>query len=204
MRAARQLSVAAAVGLLIVGRSTAQQAPGVATPAADALGRSSPAQQSSSAYFPIAPNAVLETGDTWVQNGERFRLYGVQACLRGTTFTNKAGAKLDCGDASVAMFASFVKATNPQCVRVAKPGPDVAWVVCYADVGADRIDLATALLTQGFLFAALQPNGRPVHPPYFVAESTAKGAQRGLWQFEDLPNPSLKILEAQRAARPKP
>lgn len=29
-------------------------------------------------WLPFPPNAVFETGDTWVANGQRFRLYGVQ------------------------------------------------------------------------------------------------------------------------------
>ena len=32
------------------------------------------------------------------------RLYGVQACIRGTTFTNQSGEKVDCGEASLALI----------------------------------------------------------------------------------------------------
>ena len=35
---------------------------------------------------------ALSTGDTWTQNGQTMRLYGVQSCIRGTTFTNPMGA----------------------------------------------------------------------------------------------------------------
>jgi len=61
-----------------------------------------------------------------------------------------------------------------------------------------RIDLATALIAQGFAFAALQPDGKPVHMPYFVAELDAKRTKSGLWAFSDLPEPNAIILRALR------
>lgn len=47
--------------------------------------------------------AVFTTGDTWTFAGETHRLYGVQACLRGTSFTNGNGLRVDCGRASLTM-----------------------------------------------------------------------------------------------------
>ncbi|RUV08832.1 thermonuclease family protein, partial [Mesorhizobium sp. M5C.F.Ca.IN.020.32.2.1] len=38
-------------------------------------------------YFDLQPGVTLETGDTWVSDGLRYRLFGVQSCLRGTPYT---------------------------------------------------------------------------------------------------------------------
>lgn len=35
-------------------------------------------------YFELKPGVVLESGDSWREGGQQFRLFGVQACLRGT------------------------------------------------------------------------------------------------------------------------
>ncbi|NNH32909.1 thermonuclease family protein, partial [Rhizobium sp. SEMIA 4085] len=48
-------------------------------------------------YFDLGARAVLETGNTWSMNGHRYRLYGVQSCLRGPTFPHNAGQRHDCG-----------------------------------------------------------------------------------------------------------
>ncbi len=60
----------------------------------------------------------------------------------------------------------------------------------------------TALIASGFAFAALQPDGKPVHLPYFVAELDAKRARAGLWAFADLPEPGPIILKALRTLSP--
>ena len=43
-----------------------------------------PTSHAQDQWFAFPTNAVFETGDTWAANGQRFRLYGVQSCLRGT------------------------------------------------------------------------------------------------------------------------
>ena len=62
------------------------------------------------------------TGDTWRVGGQTYRLYGVQSCIRGTDFTNAAGAKKDCGEASLAYTAAIVRDTHPRCTAVAQAG----------------------------------------------------------------------------------
>ena len=68
---------------------------------------------------------AFATGDTWTQNGQTMRLYGVQSCIRGTTFTNPLGVKTDCGEASLAYLAALVHDTRPQCAPVAQIGEQV-------------------------------------------------------------------------------
>ena len=145
--------------------------------------------------------AIFETGDTWRIGTERYRLYGVQACLRNTSYTGADGRKRDCGDASLSMLTGLIRALSPSCAPVARR-PDVAtaFVVCYADTlssgGQRRIDLGTALIASGFAFAALDASGRAVNSNYVVAETAAKTAKVGLWASPDLPHPNLVLLKA--------
>jgi endonuclease YncB( thermonuclease family) len=84
---------------------------------------------------------AFATGDTWTQNGQAFRLYGVQSCIRGTTFTNPVGAKSDCGEASIAYLAAVIRDTRPRCAPVAQIGKEAAiLVVCSAHVGSSTLD----------------------------------------------------------------
>ena len=114
---------------------------------------------------------AFATGDTWTQNGQTMRLYGVQSCIRGTTFTNPLGVKTDCGEASLAYLAAVIRDTRPQCAPVAQIGEQRAiLVVCSAHVGSSTLDLGTVLITEGFAFAAFTNDAKPVYMPYLVAE----------------------------------
>ena len=142
------------------------------------------------------------TGDTWTQNGQTIRLYGVQSCIRGTTFTNSAGSKADCGEASLAYLAALVRDTRPQCAPVAQIGqPPTVLVVCSAHVGATTLDLGTILITEGFAFAAFNNNAKPVYMPYLVAELIAKNNKAGLWSASDLPHPNPILFGALKAQK---
>lgn len=142
------------------------------------------------------------TGDTWIQNNQKLRLYGVQSCIRGTYYTDGAGQKQDCGAVSLSMFAAFIRDTRPTCSPIAQiPAgtgetlPTIL-VVCSAHIGTQTIDLGTALITQGFAFAALTNNGSPVYIPYAVAEASARQAGAGLWAHKDMPHPNILIFKA--------
>jgi endonuclease YncB( thermonuclease family) len=149
------------------------------------------------------PQAGVEflTGDTWRFGQQTFRLYGIQSCLRGTSFTNASGAKKDCGEASLAYTAAIMRDTRPRCTALATAGvPPVVYTVCAATVGRARLDLGTILITEGFAFAAADANGRPVNFAYAVAEGDAQRARRGLWQAPDLPYPTRILTDAARSA----
>lgn len=175
---------------------------------AGVLVASLPSAAQTSPWAAIPENAIFETGDSWIAGGQRFRLYGVQACLRGTAFTNASGQKRDCGEASLAMLISLIRDYRPLCAPVLEGAPNgIRYVTCVAaakgsSYSGSRIDLGTALIASGFAFAALQPDGKPVHLPYFVAELDAKRAKEGLWAFVDLPEPGPIILKTLRAAQP--
>ncbi|KJF70246.1 thermonuclease family protein [Agrobacterium arsenijevicii] len=148
-------------------------------------------------YFDFTTSTVLETGDTWMSAGTRYRLYGLQACLRGTTYTDASGNKRDCGEASIAVLAAFVKDTRPVCAPVAV-STDLTFAICYAFVGRQRLDLAMMMISEGYGFASLDSSGMPIYPAYAVAEQGAREARRGLWQFNDVQHPAILLSRAAR------
>ena len=160
-----------------------------------------------SAWFPVPETAVFQTGDSWTDRGVTYRLYGVQACIRGTTFTNSHGLKRDCGEASLAMLIAMTRDLRPQCYQAAAVA-ETKFVFCIASpktgaAAGTRIDLGTALVSTGYAFASLRPDGKPVHMPYFVAQLVAQRSHAGLWTFPDVPEPNAIILRALNAQRPK-
>ena len=166
------------------------------------------AQTRPSPWFPIPPDAVYETGDAWTAGGKRYRLYGVQSCLRGTSFTNAKGVKRDCGEASLAMLVSLVRDLRPMCFAAASIdyGRTVL-VFCFATMEqgrnkGSRLDLGTALISIGYAFASVTLDGRPIYSPYLIAEGQAKIAKSGLWAYPDMPDPNAIILENCKAPKP--
>lgn len=151
-------------------------------------------------WFQVPQGAVFTTGDTWTFGGETHRLYGVQACIRGTHFTNANGVKLDCGEASLGMLVSLIRDLKPQCYTTGwRQESKTRFLICVAQptqgAGAgSRIDLGTALVSTGWAFAAVNPDGKPVHAPYMVAQAVAQKQKSGLWQFPDTPDPNAIIL----------
>jgi endonuclease YncB( thermonuclease family) len=148
-------------------------------------------------YFELKPDVTLESGDSWQDGGRHFRLFGVQACLRGTVYTDRSGAHRDCGEASLAVFAAYIADTHPVCAQVAQSA-GTAFVSCYVTIGNDRLDLANLMISSGFAFASLDGRGLPHHTPYAVVEQAAREKRVGLWQFDDVQHPAL--LLGQRAA----
>ncbi len=149
-------------------------------------------------YFDLTPGITLETGDTWIEAGQKYRLYGVQSCLRGTSYTLKNGKKQDCGAASMAVLAAYIRDTRPVCAPVAS-ARDLTYVMCYANVAGKALDLGTILISTGYAFASLNAKGLPYNPAYAVAEQQARKAKSGLWAFPDVQHPSILISKAANA-----
>lgn len=143
-------------------------------------------------YFELRQGVTLETGDTWIDDGRTYRLYGVQSCLRGTYYTNRTGVARDCGEASLVVLAAFIRDTNPVCAAVAQAG-STTYVACYGLVAGNRMDLAVMLVSSGFAFAALDASGLPIHPEYAVIEQDARERRAGLWQFDDVQHPAILL-----------
>ena len=130
--------------------------------------------------FVVANNIQIESGDTWTQDGVKYRLYGVQSCLRGTDFVQSAQSS-DCGFASIAQFAALVQTSPASCQPLAAANDGAVFVVCGAKVGEVTIDVGTALIASGYAFAAVAKSGAPVNPNYLITELVAKSARQGLW-----------------------
>lgn len=166
--------------------------------------------QTAADWFAVPTSAVYQTGDSWTNRGSTYRLYGVQSCLRGTNITNAHGVKRDCGEASLAMLVALTRDLRPQCHAAAEvPASRMVFVFCVAQpsigAGAGRtLDLGTALIASGFAFAALTPEGRPVHAPYLAAQQVAQRTRAGLWAFADVPEPNAIISRALTAKAPPP
>jgi endonuclease YncB( thermonuclease family) len=141
-----------------------------------------------STSFSVPANIQTETGDTWSQDGRKYRLYGVQSCLRGTNVIT-ASETLDCGLMSLAQFAALVQTAPVSCqpVGLAKDGAEFA--VCGARFGNEAdgtkiVDLGTALISSGYAFAAIDHTGTAVNANYLIAELVAKKNRSGLWAGE--------------------
>jgi endonuclease YncB( thermonuclease family) len=146
--------------------------------AADSIGTS----------FTVPANIQIETGDTWSQNGRKYRLYGVQSCLRGTNFITPTETA-DCGLMSLTQFAALVQTVPVSCqtVGLAKDGAEFA--ICGARFGngsgeAKIVDFGTALISSGYAFAAIDQTGTAVNANYLIAELVAKKNRSGLWAGE--------------------
>jgi endonuclease YncB( thermonuclease family) len=149
-------------------------------------------------WKPIPPGITIETGDTWIADGQRYRLYGVQSCLRGTAFTTVSGSRQDCGDASLAMLAAVIRDLKPVCAVVAQASEgSIRLTVCIATLQrngqGERIDLGTAMIATGFAFASIGSDGNPVHSGYAAAEKEAKQTRAGLWATGTFQHPA-KVL----------
>lgn len=154
-------------------------------------------------YFELNPGVTLESGDSWSDGGQHFRLFGVQACLRGTFYTDRTGARRDCGEASIAVLSAYIADTKPLCAQVARSAK-TAFVSCYATIGSDRLDLANLMISSGFAFASLDARGLPHHAAYAVVEQAAREKRSGLWQFDDVQHPAVLLGQAARDGRDGP
>lgn len=123
----------------------------------------------------------IETGDTWAHDGKRYRLYGVQACLRGTPIVYEDGSESDCGLVSIAPLAALFATGTIACQPIGTAKDAALFVVCGASIDGQNVDLGTALISTGQAFAAAYPDGNPVNTAYLVAEMTARAKRDGLW-----------------------
>lgn len=159
--------------------------------------------QEGSAVFPVAQPVQFETGDTWSQSNGRFRLFGVQSCLRGTSYTDPTGARRDCGQASIAQLAAIFNTASPTCQKVAPANDGAFFVVCGGTVDGRPVEIGNAMIASGYAFAAATPDGKPVNMQYLVSEVTAKNSRSGLWAAPDLPHPVHMLLRLLRQQSPK-
>ncbi|NTA14030.1 thermonuclease family protein [Agrobacterium tumefaciens] len=173
----------------------------VQTSHADAPATEDVALPPSSAFAPFPTHAQFETGDSWVSNGQRYRLYGLQSCLRGTAVTVSQGGSRDCGEFNVIMMQALVTDTKPVCATIQMVDENNAVVVCQTTAGEHRYDLATYVIAQGWGFAAVDSTGKVIVPGYRVAEESARTARAGLWDYPDMPHPVSVLMQQAGVSR---
>lgn len=154
-----------------------------------------------SKFRPFPSEAQFETGDTWISGGRRYRLYGVQSCLRGTNITVFAGLVRDCGELDLIMVQALIRDTRPVCATIKDLDQDNAIVACQTTIGEHRYDLATYMIAQGWGFAAVDGVGRLIVPGYRTAEEAAQSARAGLWAYPDMPHPVSLLTQQARTQR---
>lgn len=152
-------------------------------------------------FTPFPAAAQFETGDTWISDGRRYRLYGLQTCLRGSNVTLSPGVVRDCGELNLIMAQALIRDTKPVCTTVKDIDQNNAVVVCQTTTGERGYDLATYMIAQGWGFAAVDGAGQLIIPGYRVAEESARSARVGLWAYSDMPHP-VSVLVQQQKARP--
>ncbi|OOO27895.1 nuclease [Agrobacterium salinitolerans] len=152
------------------------------------------------AFVPFPEQAQFETGDTWISGGRRYRLYGLQACLRGTAVTISPGVVRDCGELNLIMVQALIRDMKPVCTTIKDIDQNNAVVGCQTTTGKRRYDLATYMIAEGWGFAAVDTFGHLVVPGYRVAEESARSARTGLWAYADMPHP-VAILAGQGSAQ---
>ena len=147
-------------------------------------------------FVPFPSTAQFETGDSWIAGGKRYRLYGLQACLRGTSITIASGAERDCGELNLIMAQAIIRDSKPVCTTIRELDANNLLVICRTTTGKTGYDLATYMIAQGWGFAAVGPSGQLAVPGYRVVEQGAREAREGLWAYVDLPHP-VSILVGQ-------
>ena len=153
--------------------------------------------------FPFPQDASFETGDTWVSQGKRYRLYGVQSCIRGTQITVSGDIKRDCGAFNILMVQAIVKDTIPSCSVIRIVDEHNELVICQTRAGTRSYDLASLLIARGWGFAAIDATGTLIVPTYRILEETARQARAGLWAYSDLPHP-VNILYPSKPDEARP
>lgn len=151
-------------------------------------------------FAPFPEQAQFETADTWISGGRRYRLYGLQACLRGTPVTTSPGVVRDCGELNLIMVQALIRDMKPVCTTIKDIDQNNAVVGCQTTTGKRRYDLATYMIAEGWGFAAVDTTGHLVVPGYRVAEESARSARAGLWAYSDMPHP-VAILAGRGSAQ---
>ena len=177
------------------------QAPTIPIQALKSEGATAGSRESDRTQFvPFPVQAQFETGDTWLSAGRRYRLYGLQTCLRGTSVTISPGVIRDCGELNLIMAQALIKDTKPVCATIKDLDQNNAVVACQTTSGQRRYDLATYMIAEGWGFAAVDTSGQLIVPGYRVAEESARSARAGLWAYSDMPHP-VAVLAGQAGAQ---
>ncbi|MEL6794130.1 MAG: thermonuclease family protein [Pseudomonadota bacterium] len=125
----------------------------------------------------ISGRATVNDGDTITLNGEKIRIYGIDAPELSQTCRDRNGASYDCGRLAQREMERLAKRPmSCDAVETDRYGRTVA--ICYAD----GEDVGGAMVSSGWARAYLSYSLR-----YAAEETRARAADRGLWagEFDD-------------------
>lgn len=171
--------------------------------APSAYAQTPPPSPTANAIAMTAP-LTYETGDTWRAAGKRYRLYGVQACIRGTPYVMPDGQKGDCGEASLRMLAGMMATLKVSCTPIAPSAIGDIIVVCAGQSSDKPLDLGAAMIVSGYAFSAQTPTGAPVEPGYYASELRAQTEKAGLWGAKTFTHPVTMLRELGKQLPPAP
>ncbi len=120
------------------------------------------------------PPARVTGGDTLKVDGERIRLFGIDAPEGAQTCADAAGREWACGAEAAAHLRRLVGAADGRvsCVIEMRDGDGVAVSTCTAG----GLDLGAAMVEAGLALTC------PQYPAYYAGEEAeAKRRQAGLW-----------------------
>jgi endonuclease YncB( thermonuclease family) len=157
-------------------------------------------ERSTDQSISVPKNVTLQSGDSWESRGQLYRVYGVQSCLRGTTAVAKDGKKLDCGDLSLARLGAVLSTGKVSCQPIGRARDNAIFAICALNMSGATVDVGTALISSGYAFSAVFPDGKPVGRNYLVAELTAKASGDGLWAYQ-FSHPVQMLLNTQQTAK---
>jgi endonuclease YncB( thermonuclease family) len=146
-------------------------------------------------HFDITGTATVVDGDTLRIDTVRIRLSGIDAPEKKATCTVKAtGARVPCGARAGDELRSLAGSRSVGCVAEGEDRYGRMLATCYTTQKGQRIDMARAMVRQGWALAYRRYSDR-----YVMDETAARLDGAGLWAME-FQNPE----DYRRAARAKP
>jgi endonuclease YncB( thermonuclease family) len=130
--------------------------------------------------FDISGTASIVDGDTLTVAGTRIRLSGIDAPEKKANCTIKAtGERIACGAHAGEVLRSLAGRRSIGCVAEGEDRYGRTVAACYATQKGQRIDIARAMVRQGWALAYRRYSDR-----YVLDETAARLDGAGLWAME--------------------
>jgi len=130
--------------------------------------------------FDLGGYASVIDGDTLTIDSERIRLSGIDAPEKKADCTIKAtGERIACGERAGDVLRGLTGGRSVSCVRDGEDRYGRTLATCYARQKGKRIDIAGAMVRQGWALAYRRYSDR-----YVMDETAARLDGFGLWAME--------------------